>query len=154
MEITSDVLIKRLSKGDETSSPVWGNSRVLRNSVVDGGYHRLEILESNVTKQSKPGQFVMLSPPDGKERTLILPRPMAIHRKHEKKGTFEVLFKIVGSGTARLAQIQSGEEIYVLGPLGNGFQMPKVAKEVLLIGRGIGICSHPWPRRHKRGRFP
>ncbi len=106
-----------------------------------GGYHRIEIFNPPLIKIAKPGQFIMLSPPDGPQRKMILPRPMAIHRVHPNRGTFDIIFKSVGAGTRQLAQTQRGEDLYVIGPLGNGFYIPPSAKGILLMGRGIGICS-------------
>lgn len=133
--------IMKLPKSEEQILPIWGNSRVVQSSKMLGGYHKIEIYSPQLLEKAKPGQFIMLSPPDGQQRKMILPRPMAIHRKHEDRGTFEVIFKKVGVGTAQLAQTQRDENIYVIGPLGNGFHIPASTKGILLIGRGIGICS-------------
>jgi dihydroorotate dehydrogenase electron transfer subunit len=44
---------------------------------------------------------------------------------------------VVGKGTEEFSRLDEGDEIEILGPLGNGF--PKKGGKVMLIGGGIGI---------------
>ena len=83
----------------------------------------------------------------------LLRRPFAVHRVHGKEGTpasppgsgrasFDVLFKIVGKGTAALAEVEVGETVDVLGPLGKGFDL-RIADEVheaVLVAGGVGLA--------------
>lgn len=52
----------------------------------------------------------------------------------------ELLFRVVGPGTAWLSGRRPGESLDVLGPLGNGFRLPPEGRTTLLIARGIGIA--------------
>ncbi|NQT21986.1 MAG: DNA adenine methylase [Candidatus Omnitrophica bacterium] len=57
------------------------------------------------------------------------------------KDSFDVLFKIAGRGTERLAQMKIGEKISILGPLGNGINVvPLNTKVAYLVAGGIGIA--------------
>lgn len=136
-----EMRITRLAKNSTPYSPTFGHAKVVARSTLPGGYYRFEIEEPTLISRVNCGQFVMLSLPDGDEQRMILPRPMAIHRINETRGTFEVIFKVVGSGTKQLSKIKIEEDFYVLGPLGNGFEIADSIKDLLLIGRGIGICS-------------
>ena len=71
----------------------------------------------------------------------VLPRPMAIYSANPGQGTFDVVYRTVGSGTQRMATWAPGERMTVVGPLGRGFTIPRNARSILVLGRGIGICS-------------
>jgi dihydroorotate dehydrogenase electron transfer subunit len=82
-----------------------------------------------------PGQFFMLRPPGR-----VLPRPMSLCLA--PGGELWFLLDVVGPGTRALAEAGVGEQIAVLGPLGNGFRLA-VARP-LLVGGGIGIAPLPY----------
>jgi len=53
---------------------------------------------------------------------------------------FELIYRIMGPGTTWLAQRSAGQTINLLGPLGNGFTLPKHDQaKVILIGGGVGL---------------
>jgi dihydroorotate dehydrogenase electron transfer subunit len=96
--------------------------------------------------ETRPGQFLMLSP--GTRGRVdrydpLLPRPMAIFRTHRKGGeaAVEVLYKVVGRGTALLADARPGERVRMVGPLGRGFPEVSPGERVILVGGGTGIAS-------------
>lgn len=114
---------------------------VLRNIPLGASQYRLLLDSRYISQGSLAGEFVMITVPGGTEGQILLPRPMAIHRRHPDEGTFEVIFKIVGRGTRALSAVPAGTRLTVTGPLGNAFTTPAGSGPVLLIGRGIGVCS-------------
>ena len=82
-----------------------------------------------------PGQFFML-----RTAGLFLPRPMSLCLA--PPGELGFLVDPVGPGTRALAALERGEEVHVLGPLGNGFRLD-VARP-LLVGGGIGAAPFPY----------
>jgi dihydroorotate dehydrogenase electron transfer subunit len=82
-----------------------------------------------------PGQFFMLEAPGR-----LLPRPMSLCLA--PPGELGFLFEPVGPGTRALAALQRGDELRVLGPLGNGFRLD--IERPLLVGGGIGIAPLPY----------
>jgi NAD(P)H-flavin reductase len=58
------------------------------------------------------------------------------------KGELGFLLDPIGPGTRALSQLEPGDRIHVLGPLGNGFRLD-VARP-LLVGGGIGIAPLPY----------
>ena len=66
-----------------------------------------------------------------------MPRPISLCEIDKEKGQLRLVFRVVGYGTDEFSHMKAGEEITVLGPLGNGF--PLEEKEAVLIGGGIGI---------------
>lgn len=83
------------------------------------------------------GQFVSLFSQDGAK---LLPRPISVCGADPVKGEIRLVFRIAGAGTREMASLRPGSRIGVMGPLGNGFPLEKLAgKKVLLLGGGIGI---------------
>ena len=50
------------------------------------------------------------------------------------------LLEDVGPGTHRLCELQTGDGLWVLGPLGRGFVAPYEHRRALLVGGGVGIA--------------
>jgi dihydroorotate dehydrogenase electron transfer subunit len=82
-----------------------------------------------------PGQFFMVEAPGR-----VLPRPMSLCLA--PTGELGFLFEPIGPGTRALAALEHGEELHVLGPLGNGFRLD--VERPLLVGGGIGIAPLPY----------
>src|SRR5919106_5772456 len=87
-------------------------------------------LESGV-----PGQFFMLEAPGR-----LLPRPMSLCLAPPDELAF--LIDPIGPGTRALCAVEPGEDLSVLGPLGNGFVLD--VQRPLLVGGGIGIAPLPY----------
>ncbi len=86
-----------------------------------------------------PGQFFMLAPPDG-DRVFVLRRPFSLHDLTPPLGRF--LFRRLGYGTRRLADMVPGTRLRALGPLGRPFPMPpEPTGPVLLISGGLGMAT-------------
>lgn len=95
------------------------------------------VLENKyISETAKPGQFVHIAV---SEHTLR--RPISIAETNRADNTFTILFKIVGSGTERLANYKVGEYLDLLGPNGSGFPIDQIKENetILLIGGGIGV---------------
>ena len=77
------------------------------------------------------GQFVNVEIPD-----LYLRRPISLC-DYDKEG-IRLVFKVVGKGTKTMADLQEGEALDILLPLGNGFDTALAGDKPLLIGGGVG----------------
>ena len=53
------------------------------------------------------------------------------------EGRLRIVYRVVGAGTDEFSGYQAGDDITVMGPLGNGFTLKD--KKAFLIGGGIGI---------------
>jgi dihydroorotate dehydrogenase electron transfer subunit len=107
--------------------------RVVGTEVV-GLYVLLRVDRGRITP-GIPGQFFMLEAPGR-----LLPRPMSLCVA--PPGELGFLFEAVGPGTRALAALRPGDELRVLGPLGNGFRLD--VERPLLVGGGIGIAPLPY----------
>ena len=94
-------------------------------------------IETNLAGEAGPGQFICIYP---KSESTLLPRPISICQVNEQKTAIRIVYRIAGKGTTEFSSYKAGEEIFILGPLGNGFPLQKgEGKRVLLMGGGIGI---------------
>jgi NAD(P)H-flavin reductase len=82
-----------------------------------------------------PGQFFMLEAPGR-----LLPRPMSLCLA--PRGELAFLIDPVGPGTEVLCALETGEQIGILGPLGNGFRLH--VGRPLLVGGGVGVAPFPY----------
>jgi dihydroorotate dehydrogenase electron transfer subunit len=78
-------------------------------------------------------------------RATLLMRPFAVHRAWNEGpecGQVEILFKVVGTGTAALAERKPGDRIELLGPLGKGFDLEWCQKlsTAAVVAGGVGIA--------------
>lgn len=99
------------------------------------GPYRLLRLERGDLDPGVPGQFFMLEAPGR-----LLPRPMSLCLA--PPGELAFLIDPVGQGTRALCSLETGDEIHVFGPLGNGFDLG--VSRPLLVGGGIGMAPLPY----------
>ena len=77
----------------------------------------------------------------------MLPRPMSYHRLRPTQGgghDFAILFEVIGRGTQWLSRRQTGDRIFVYGPLGRGYAVRRGAGNLLLVAGGIGVAPLVW----------
>lgn len=111
--------------------------------MIPSNTHLIEVLDNRLVAENTykmvfnkcinalPGQFINIKL-DG----FYLRRPISISRLNSD--SFEIIYKIKGSGTTALAAIEKGTIVDVLLPLGNGFTLVN-NKKVLLVGGGVGV---------------
>ena len=111
------------------------DATVLAHQAFEGRQYVMRLLAPRCAAAATPGSFVHLT--CGPE--LPMRRPLSIMRADPAAGTIELLYKIVGHGTAELATRQAGERLSCLGPIGRGFTAHAARPRTLLIGGGVGI---------------
>jgi dihydroorotate dehydrogenase electron transfer subunit len=85
------------------------------------------------------GQFAMLKPHGIVEP--LLRRAMAYFRVNEERHEVEFIYQKLGRGTSALALLEAGDEIDMLGPLGNTFDYSRSEAEALLVAGGVGSAA-------------
>jgi len=106
-----------------------------------GVYYSLTLVAPDIAEQAKPGQFIQIGVPDG--RDFLLRRPFSIHQASRRggwAGTLEIVFDVVGRGTAWLAEAKPHDTLDVIGPLGRPFTYPRELTTCLLVGGGYGAA--------------
>jgi dihydroorotate dehydrogenase electron transfer subunit len=119
-----------------------------------GVYHSLTLVAPEIAETARPGQFVQIGVPKG--RDILLRRPFSIHQASRRggwAGTLEVVFDVVGPGTQWLSTIKAHDTLDVIGPLGRAFQYPKDDRiSCLLVGGGYGAAPLHFLAEELRGR--
>jgi dihydroorotate dehydrogenase electron transfer subunit len=104
--------------------------------------HAVEATEAGGEWAPDPGQFAMLAAAErwgaGEDERPYLPRAFSYARW--RKGEAQFLLEDVGPGTHRLCELQAGDGLWLLGPLGHGFRAPEDGRRALLVGGGVGIA--------------
>jgi dihydroorotate dehydrogenase electron transfer subunit len=87
-----------------------------------------------------PGQFYMLAAVErwggGEGERPFLPRAFSVLRARD--GRLSFLFDDVGPGTHRLMELDREDELWITGPLGEGWR--PTDRRPVLIGGGVGIA--------------
>lgn len=109
--------------------------QVAHASYLAQGIWQLTLTGEFAYETVKPGQFIMIQIGSGKEHVLRRPLSIAAVTEH----SLTVVFRVVGEGTRWLSERKAGDQIEVLGPLGQGFPLPSADAKVLIVGGGIGI---------------
>ena len=107
---------------------------VLENKKVAPAHFILKMRSAAIAKRARPGQFVQVLCADSSDP--LLPRPFSFLTA--TKNDFSLLYQVVGKGTRLLEQAKKGDTLWVLGPLGNGFNLGR-RETVVLAGGGVGI---------------
>jgi NAD(P)H-flavin reductase len=147
---------------------------IINTSIINKEIFRLDVIWQGAAQSKlaapKAGQFFMIKP---KRSTVFLGRPICValwqpavkdkdyirRKARGKKTPYQryltgkylesdtVVFLIakIGKGTAELASMRTGEEVELIGPLGNAWTdfLPlekNGAKPIALIGGGLGIA--------------
>ncbi|MCM1257540.1 MAG: dihydroorotate dehydrogenase electron transfer subunit [Roseburia sp.] len=107
---------------------------VMSQREISPGIFDMWISTGEIAAMAKPGQFLSLYCKDGSR---LLPRPISICEIDRKERSLRLVYRMAGKGTEEFSGMKPGEELEILGPLGNGF--PLKEKKAFLVGGGIGI---------------
>jgi dihydroorotate dehydrogenase electron transfer subunit len=114
---------------------------------ISSGVHLMRIKTPDIAATAQPGQFITVSC-----EGLVLRRPFSIHQvviaSEAEQSEIALLFEVVGKGTLWLSQRQTGDEIDILGPLGNRFGIESSSRNLLLVAGGIGIAPLVFLAQH------
>lgn len=97
------------------------------------------VVEGELVQQiQQPGQFIHVKIGEGNAH--MLRRPFSIADYDYETKELVIIYKVIGDGTKWLSERQEGDELNVLGPLGNGFDVNKVENQrILVVGGGVGV---------------
>ena len=117
---------------------IFETAKVIDQFELQPGIYDLR-LKTAAVETANPGQFINLYPHN---ETKHLPRPISICEINRTNGILRLVYRVTkeGSGTDEFSYYRTGDEVRILGPLGNGFPVEKFRdKKVILMGGGIGI---------------
>lgn len=108
--------------------------KIVKQDNIATGIYSMWFKSENMAKEAVPGQFVSVY---CKEGSRILPRPISICEVDKEAGMLRIVYRVVGKGTEEFSKFNEGDDVKIVGPLGNGFELHE--KTALLIAGGIGI---------------
>lgn len=112
------------------------SAEIVSQEEISAGIMSL-VLKTTIADDTKAGQFVSLFERDASH---LLPRPISVCETDPKEGTLRLVYRVAGHGTESFSKMKPHHFVELIGPLGNGFPVEKMAgKRVLLMGGGIGI---------------
>lgn len=106
------------------------NYKILSNIALTKDVYKM-VLEGDTRYITVPGQFINIAL-DGK----YLRRPISVCDYDDN--TITIIYKVVGEGTCQMSALKSGDMLDVITGLGNGYDISKSTKP-LLIGGGVGV---------------
>ena len=119
-------------------------AELVRNEQLAADIHRLTLKAPDIAEASRPGQFVMVRPAEGMDP--LLRRPFSVHQVSDGS-QLQILIKVIGRGTRAVANMETGREIDIIGPLGRSFACGSGGFH-LLVGGGIGTAPLLFLAKH------
>ena len=116
-------------------------SKVVSHEWINSEYKHLIIKGSPKALAVKPGQFFNILCPSPDDGDLWLRRPQSIYRVDRSAGNLEFLYKCAGRGTKGIATFEPGDDCNLVGPLGVGFSLQPEWKNIVVLGRGVGLAT-------------
>ena len=110
-------------------------STVLKNNEISHNIYETHLSSILISTKSKPGQFINILPSQNFNK--VMRRPMSISYQGNDK--IKIIYKPVGDGTKIMKRWKEGDQVNIIGPLGNSWDY-KEEEDVLLIGGGVGIA--------------
>ena len=132
----------------EALAPACASQRtvtILSNEPVAQDTFRLRLDDPAMAQSIVPGQFLMVRAGQGSDP--LLGRPFALYDVVRNSigipVALDVVYVVLGRGTAELSRKRPGEQVPVWGPLGNGFTAPSHSESPLepvgFVAGGIGF---------------
>jgi dihydroorotate dehydrogenase electron transfer subunit len=109
-----------------------GRYIITDKKAIAKGIFDLTISCPDVAELAEPGQFAQVAA-DG----FFLRRPISICDIDKEKGTIRIVFEVRGKGTDRISELNRGDLIDIIAPLGKGFTVLP-GKKAVCVGGGIG----------------
>ena len=111
-------------------------AKVISQRKIGEGIYDMWI-ETDLAEDAGAGQFICVYPRD---KSTLLPRPISICEADRANAELRIVHREAGKGTEEFSHYAAGEDIGILGCLGNGFPLKAAeGKKVFLMGGGIGI---------------
>ena len=110
---------------------------VISNNSLTEDIFDLRIKTKDISGKVVPGQFINIY---CKDNSRLLPRPISICEVNDCE--VRLVYRVVGEGTKEISRLKAGDEIFVTGPVGKGYDVDhinKTFKNAALFGGGAGI---------------
>jgi dihydroorotate dehydrogenase electron transfer subunit len=132
----------------QCSAPIVENVRLAKDT------YRVRVACPDIARRIVPGQFVMLRIAGVNDP--LIGRPLAMYDVQPE--SLDVVYLVKGKFTSQLAELSSGDQLDIWGPLGNGFSV-QPAEHLIMVAGGIGqtpflALAQEWSGRRQFGASP
>ena len=105
-------------------------------------------MSTELAETARPGQFVCVYP---KDKSALLGRPISICEVIPTESMMRLVYRKVGKGTSEFATLNTGDNVELLGNLGNGFPAGDLKMKKFLKAAWVFLpwCSLPRLFREK-----
>jgi dihydroorotate dehydrogenase electron transfer subunit len=115
---------------------------VIGNRRLTADYNVVSLAAPEIAAATAPGQFVMVKPGHGWDP--LLRRPFSVFEiLRDSSGApsgVSILSKRIGVTTRALFEIEAGDRVQCLGPLGRPFTLPEADTQVWMVAGGVGLA--------------
>ena len=105
---------------------------IIKKTAIARGVFDITVLCPEAAALAGPGQFAQLLAPG-----FFLRRPISICGIDKQAGTLRMVFEVRGRGTEALSQLNVGDNLDMIAPLGHGFTVTE--GRAVCVGGGIGV---------------
>ena len=109
---------------------------ILRSRNLKNDYYAITLGPFKGAARCRPGHFVHVKLPAS---PIYLRRAMSVAGVNRADNSLEFIFKAIGRGTRLMATAHKGDKLDIIGPLGNGFTLPRKSERAVLVSGGIGF---------------
>ena len=111
-------------------------AEIIKKEEIIENIYKFSVKSEEIANVAKPGQFLEIKVSEDIEP--LLRRPISIFNIDKENSLVEFIFQVRGRGTEILKSRRVGENLDILGPLGDGTFSIKEYDNVAIIGGGIG----------------
>jgi dihydroorotate dehydrogenase electron transfer subunit len=119
-----------------TTTILQEDAEIVLNEQIADGLFLMRLTAPEVASAIRPAQFVQVQ--TDPELSPFLRRPFSALRIDREAGWVDILYDVIGRGTARMAAAGPGSRLNLLGPLGIAYSPPE-SGPLLLVAGGVGI---------------
>ena len=119
-----------------TTTILKENAEIVLNEQIADGLYLMRLTSPEIASAIRPAQFVQVQ--TDPELSPFLRRPFSALRVDREAGWVDILYDVIGRGTARMAAADPGNLLNLLGPLGISYSPPE-SGHLLLVAGGVGI---------------
>lgn len=111
------------------------NTTVSKNTRISPDLYCLDFKAPRIASRALPGQFIHIQIENSGS---ILRRPFSIYSRIPPR--ISIVYRVVGTVTRKMASLQEGDFLSVMGPVGKGFSLKLIGVPVLVAG-GTGLAT-------------
>lgn len=135
LDFEKELLAAKCPGQDITAGKLDTDAKIVENRMISSGFWRMRIHCPRLAAAFHPGQFFQIAF-SGTGSDPFLRRPFAPSEMFPDG--FAFVYGVVGKGTSLMTTLQTGDNVQILAPLGNGYTLPAKGSRVALIGGGCG----------------